>query len=46
MFNNGNSKAFIASTPKGGYCAPNYRVDDSALWKYAQNIAKKVKLRM
>jgi len=43
VFNKGNSKAFIASIPIGGHCAPNSIVGDKALWKYAQNIAKKNK---
>ena len=43
VLSNGNSKAFIASTPIGGHWAPNSMVGDSALWKKAQNIAKKNK---
>jgi hypothetical protein len=39
----GSSKAFIASIPIGGHCAPNSTVGDNALWKYAQNIARKNK---
>jgi len=31
VFNKGNSKAFIASIPKGGHCAPNSTVGDKAL---------------
>ena len=31
----------MASIPIGGHCAPNSTVGDKALWKKAQNIAKK-----
>lgn len=41
MLSNGNSKALIASVPIGGHWAPSSTVGDKALWKYAQNIAKK-----
>lgn len=43
MFNNGNSKGFIESIPIGGHLAPSSIVGDKALWKKAQNIAKKNK---
>lgn len=43
VFSRGNSKGFIASTPIGGQCAPISIVGESALWKNAQNIAKKNK---
>jgi hypothetical protein len=43
VLSKGNSKAFIASIPIGGHCAPNSTVGDNALWKYVQNIAKKNK---
>ena len=43
MFNKGNSKGLIASIPIGGHMAPNSTVGDNALWKKAQNIAKKNK---
>ena len=43
MFNKGNSKGFIASIPIGGHLAPNSIVGAKALWKKAQNIAKKNK---
>ena len=43
MFNKGNSKGLIASIPIGGHWAPNSIVGDNALWKNAQNIAKKNK---
>ena len=39
----GNSKGLIASIPIGGHWAPNSTVGDNALWKNAQNIAKKNK---
>ena len=41
VFNNGNSKGFTACIPNGGHCAPNSTLGDIALWKNAQNIAKK-----
>lgn len=41
VFSRGNSKAFIASIPTGGHWPPNSTVGDRALWKYAQNIARK-----
>lgn len=41
VFNKGNSKALIASTPKGGHCAPTSTVGDSALWKNVQKMATK-----
>jgi hypothetical protein len=41
VFNNGNSKGFIPCIPNGGHCAPNSTLGDIALWKNAQNIAKK-----
>jgi len=43
VFNNGNSKGFIASIPIGGHIAPNSTVGESALWKNVQNIATKNK---
>jgi len=43
VFNKGNSKGFIESIPIGGHFAPNSIVGDKALWKNAQNIAKKNK---
>ena len=43
MLSKGNSKALIASIPIGGHWAPSSTVGDKALWKYAQNIAKKNK---
>jgi len=43
VFNNGNSNGFIESIPIGGHLAPNSTVGDSALWKKAQNMAKKNK---
>lgn len=43
VFNKGNSNGLIASIPKGGHIAPNSTVGDKALWKKAQNIAKKNK---
>jgi hypothetical protein len=43
VFNKGNSKGFIASIPIGGHWAPNSTVGDKALWKNAQNIARKNK---
>jgi hypothetical protein len=43
VLSNGNSNAFIASIPIGGQLAPNSTVGESALWKYAQKIAKKNK---
>lgn len=41
MLSNGNSNGLIASIPIGGHWAPNSTVGDKALWKNAQNIAKK-----
>jgi len=41
VLSNGNSKGLIASIPIGGHWAPNSTVGDKALWKNAQNIAKK-----
>jgi hypothetical protein len=41
VFNKGNSKGFIELIPKGGHFAPSSIVGDKALWKKAQNIAKK-----
>ena len=41
VFNSGNSKALMASMPIGGHWAPTSTVGDKALWKYAQNMAKK-----
>jgi hypothetical protein len=41
VFSKGNSKGFIESIPIGGHFAPNSIVGDKALWKNAQNIAKK-----
>lgn len=41
VLSNGNSKGSIASIPIGGHWAPNSTVGDKALWKNAQNIAKK-----
>ena len=43
VFNNGNSKGLTACIPNGGHCAPNSTLGDIALWKNAQNIAKKKK---
>ena len=43
MFNKGNSKGFTGSIPIGGHWAPNSTVGVKALWKNAQNIAKKNK---
>ena len=43
MFNKGNSNGLIASIPIGGHWAPNSIVGAKALWKNAQNIAKKNK---
>ena len=43
VFNKGNSKGFIGSIPIGGHWAPNSTVGVKALWKNAQNIAKKNK---
>ncbi len=40
---NGNSKGSIDSIPIGGHIAPNSTVGERALWKNAQNIAKKNK---
>lgn len=33
VFNKGNSKGLIDSTPTGGHWAPNSTVGDKALWK-------------
>lgn len=41
VLSKGSSKGFIASIPIGGHWAPNSTVGDNALWKKAQNIAKK-----
>lgn len=41
VFNKGSSKGLIDSIPNGGHFAPNSTVGDNALWKNAQNIAKK-----
>ena len=41
VFNKGNSNGFMACIPNGGHCAPSSMVGDNALWKKAQNIAKK-----
>ena len=41
VLSKGNSKGLIASIPIGGHWAPNSTVGDKALWKNAQNIAKK-----
>ena len=43
MFSKGNSKGLTASIPLGGHWAPSSTVGDKALWKKAQNIAKKNK---
>ena len=43
VLSKGSSKGFIASIPIGGHLAPNSIVGDKALWKKAQNIAKKNK---
>jgi hypothetical protein len=43
VFNNGNSKGFTACIPNGGHWAPNSTLGEIALWKNAQNIAKKKK---
>jgi len=43
VLSKGNSKGLIASIPIGGHWAPNSTVGDKALWKNAQNIAKKNK---
>ena len=43
VLSKGNSKALIASIPKGGHSEPNSTAGASALWKYAQKIAKKNK---
>jgi hypothetical protein len=43
VLSKGNSNGFIACIPFGGHCAPNSTVGDKALWKNAQNIAKKNK---
>lgn len=43
VFNKGNSKGLIASIPIGGHCAPSSTAGDNALWKKAQNMAKKNK---
>jgi hypothetical protein len=41
VLSNGNSKGLIACIPIGGHFAPNSIVGDKALWKKAQNIARK-----
>jgi hypothetical protein len=41
VFNKGNSKGFTGSIPIGGHWLPNSTVGVKALWKKAQNIAKK-----
>lgn len=41
VFNKGNSKAFIDSTPIGGQNIPISAVGDKELWKKVQNIAIK-----
>jgi len=41
VLSKGNSKGLIASIPRGGHWAPNSTVGERALWKKAQNIAKK-----
>ena len=43
VFNKGNSKGLIGSIPLGGQWAPNSIIGDNALWKKAQNIARKNK---
>ena len=43
VFNKGNSKGSMASIPIGGHIAPNSTLGDRALWKNAQNIARKNK---
>ena len=43
VLSKGNSKGLIASIPIGGHWVPNSTVGDKALWKNAQNIAKKNK---
>ena len=43
VFSKGNSKGLTGSIPAGGHWAPNSTVGVSALWKNAQNIAKKNK---
>ena len=41
VLSKGSSKGLIASIPIGGHWAPNSTAGDNALWKNAQNIAKK-----
>lgn len=41
VLSKGNSKGLTASIPAGGQWAPISIVGDKALWKKAQNIAKK-----
>lgn len=41
VFNKGNSKASIDSTPEGGQNIPTSAVGDKELWKKVQNIAIK-----
>ena len=41
VLSKGNSNGLMASMPKGGHFAPSSMVGDKALWKKAQNIAKK-----
>jgi len=43
VFNKGNSKGFIACIPNGGHSEPISTSGLIALWKYAQNIARKKK---
>ena len=43
VFSKGTSNGLIGSIPIGGHWAPNCIVGDKALWKNAQNIAKKNK---
>ena len=41
VFNRGSSLGFIANVPIGGHKVPISILGDKALWKNAQNIAKK-----
>jgi len=41
VLRSGSSKGFTGSIPIGGHWAPNSTVGVNALWKKAQNIAKK-----
>jgi hypothetical protein len=43
VLSKGSSKGLTGSIPKGGHWAPNSTVGVKALWKNAQNIAKKNK---